>query len=254
MSRRPDRSRRTDEPGEALIWAPIAYLLAGLLCMLVFVAALPRADDAREAPLPVEANLRDRVDEPTSEPSLWSATLESICEDPALQSEGLAVDCETGTITFGDDLFDAASTVQLTEEGIRKLHLAIGSLLRSLRRHDAVWDRVEAIELRGHADPRALRDPYLTNMRISQERPMAIMYYLISDWGLSERDRRDLERLLILSAASHSRPPADCPEPTTECFPAWRRVEITPRLRVSEEADEMPRFRTGMESLLSEDS
>jgi hypothetical protein len=76
------------------------------------------------------------------------------------------------------------------------------------------------------------------------------MFYLISDWALSERDRRDLERLLVLSAASHSRPPAACPERTNDCYPFWRRVEITPRLRDAELADELARFTDDLEALV----
>jgi hypothetical protein len=195
------------------------------------VAALPGAPSA---PPPDEQELdrvRALVDDFAPATRAWRETLLELCADPLLQAEGVAPDCRTGTITFGDDLFDESGDVQLTEEGIRKLHLAISALLRNLRSHESVWNELESIELRGHADPTARRDPYVTNMRVSQKRPLAIMFYLISDWGLSERDRDDLERLLVLSAASHSRPPASCPERTRACYPYWRRVEITPRLK-----------------------
>ena len=39
-----------------------------------------------------------------------------------------------------------------------------------------------------------------------------------------------LQRLLVLSAASYSRPPASCPERRRECYRAWRRVEIIPQM------------------------
>lgn len=237
--------------------APIAYLMAGMLAVMVFVAALPRAVPPVDAPPPdraEQAEWRERVSGLADFADQWNETLESLCSDPVLLAEGIGADCDTGTITLSDDLFDEVATVQLTEEGIRKLHQGISSLLQSLRTHEAVWDRIESIELRGHADPRALRDPYLTNMRVSQERPMAVMFYLISDWGLSERDRRDLERLLILSAASHSRPPAACPEATSECFPFWRRVEITPRLRESALTREMGRFTSEFGARLPDES
>jgi outer membrane protein OmpA-like peptidoglycan-associated protein len=254
MARRPVRSRRTAEPGEGQIWAPIAVLLTGILCVIVFVAALPRDADEPAPAVPDVSTPTEQVAGPSLLSAQWNDTLATLCQDPALQADGIALDCETGTITFGDALFDTAATVQLTEEGIRKLHEAVASMLRSLRTHDEVWRQIESIEVRGHADPRALRDPYLTNMRISQERPMAIMFYLIADWGLSERDRHDLEQLMILSAASHSRPPSTCPEPTSECFPFWRRVEITPRLRVPVIAGEMLRSTTGLELPAPEES
>jgi outer membrane protein OmpA-like peptidoglycan-associated protein len=257
MPKRHARPGRAGDQTGGQFWAPIAYLMAGLLALMVFAAALPRDLASVDAPppeLPGRAEMRERVSGLSSFSTQWNETLESLCTDPVLLAEGIGADCDTGTITFGDDLFDEGATVQLTEEGIRKLHQGISTLLQSLRTHDEVWDRIESIELRGHADPRALRDPYLTNMRVSQERPMAVMFYLISDWGLSERDRHDLERLLILSAASHSRPPAACPEATSECFPFWRRVEMTPRLRESALTREMGRFTSDLDTLLPEDS
>jgi len=257
MPKRHGRSGRAGDQTGAQLWAPIAYLMAGLLGVMVFVAALPRGIEPVDAPPPdpsEQAVLRERVSGLSDFSAQWNETLESLCTDPVLLEEGIGADCETGTITLSDDLFDEVATVQLTEEGIRKLHQGISTLLRSLRSHEAVWDRIESIELRGHADPRALRDPYLTNMRVSQERPMAVMFYLISDWGLSERDRRDLERLLILSAASHSRPPTACPEATSECFPFWRRVEMTPRLRESALTREMGRFTSEFDTLFPEES
>jgi len=244
------RRRRSGGQTDTQLLGPIAYLLAGVLCVVVFVAALPRertAPVAEEGPGPA---LRERIAQEAKFPMQWRAALEALCGDPVLQAEGIAADCATGTITFGDDLFEDAGPVQLTEEGIRKLHHAIRVLLFTLRVHEDVWARLDAIELRGHADPRAMRDPYVTNMRVSQHRPMAIMFYLISDWALSERDRRDLERLLVLSAASHSRPPEACPERTSACYPFWRRVEITPRLRDAELADELARFTDDLDALV----
>lgn len=249
MSRRLHERSSPSGSSDAQLFAPIAYLLAGVLCVMAFVAALPR-EPAPVAQKPtVGEALRARIADEAVFTDQWRTTLDALCGDPVLQAEGIAADCATGTITFGDDLFEDEGPVQLTEEGIRKLHHAISTLLRELRTHDEVWSRVEAIELRGHADPRARRDPYVTNMRVSQHRPMAIMFYLISDWALSERDRRDLEQLLVLSAASHSRPPKACPERTNECYPFWRRVEITPRLRGAELARELERFTDDLTTL-----
>ena len=225
-------ARRAAPRGEGSFLAPLAVLGIALLGVFLLVAA--RSNSIH--PQPSEAGLdpekfRSAVDRAALFPDHWQEVMGNLCGDPALQAEGIAADCSNGTITFGDHLFDQDETTQLTEEGIRKLHYAIDALLRNLRTHPDVWERLESIELRGHADPRARRDPYVTNMRVSQQRPLAVMFYLISDWALSERDRRDLERLMVLSAASHSRPPASCPERTSECYPFWRRVEITPRLK-----------------------
>lgn len=224
--------RRSKQParGDGELWAPLAYLLAGLLAVVLFVAALP----GQPVEPPEEESQRTRLQEILSEHArqnaAWQTALDELCGDARLQAEGIAPDCGSGAITFDDDLFDEDEATQLTEEGIRKLHVAIDTMLRRLRAHPLAWDQLESIELRGHADPRARRDPYVTNMRVSQQRPMAIMFYLISDWGLSERDRADLQRLLVLSAASYSRPPKSCPESTRECYPYWRRVEIIPHM------------------------
>ncbi|MCH2185378.1 hypothetical protein MK280_05850 [Myxococcota bacterium] len=232
--------------------APLAVLAVGVLCLLFLLAARSTSPPDQRAPEVGAQRLRDRVDEEARFPVHWQQMIENLCSDPVLQAEGIAADCRTGTITFGDDLFDDDETTQLTEEGIRKLHYAIDGLLRNLRAHPDVWERIESIELRGHADPRARRDPYVTNMRVSQQRPLAVMFYLISDWALSERDREDLERLMVLSAASYSRPPESCPERNNECYSFWRRVEITPRLRGAQIVEEHRRFNQEL-SRLAED-
>lgn len=227
MRHRKGRADRSE--GGADVWAPLAYLLAGLLAVVLFVAALPQQPATSPEDESQITRLKEVVMQQAEQHATWQSTLAELCGDTLLQAEGIAPDCASGTITFGDDLFDEDEGTQLTEEGIRKLHVAIDTMLTQLRAHPVVWQHLESIELRGHADPRARRDPYVTNMRVSQQRPMAIMFYLISDWGLSERDRSDLQRLLVLSAASYSRPPRSCPERSRECYPFWRRVEITPR-------------------------
>jgi outer membrane protein OmpA-like peptidoglycan-associated protein len=232
LGRRRRQSANGSGGGGVDLWAQLAYLLAGLLAVMLFVAALPQRPVAvmSTAESQQQARLHALVRDQAELSAAWQTALGELCGDALLQAEGMAPDCESGAITFGDHLFDEEEGVQLTEEGIRKLHVAIDTMLRRLRAHPRVWEHLEAIELRGHADPRARRDPYVTNMRVSQMRPMAIMFYLISDWGLSERDRADIQNLLVLSAASYSRPPRSCPEKSRECYPYWRRVEMIPRM------------------------
>lgn len=248
------RTRRGAQRYSGGFWewlAPIGYLAVGLAAVLLLVGALPRAGHVVPVPPRADgAEVRRLIEENEALGEAWRRSLDSLCNDERLQEEDIAPDCERGTITFGDHLFDDSQPVQLTEEGIQKLHVAIHAMLRSLRESELVWQNLESIELRGHADPTARRDPYLTNMRASQRRPMAIMFYLTSDWALGERDRRDLERLLVLSAASYSRPPETCPERTRECYPYWRRVEIIPRLRESAILTRMDRIADGARTLL----
>ena len=255
MRGRSQGSDPRDSTAEGSWLAPLAALAVGALCVLFLVAARSTsAPSGQSVPGINTQHLRERVDQEALFAIHWQQMIENLCKDPVLQAEGIGADCRNGTITFGDDLFDEDETTQLTEEGIRKLHYAIDGLLRNLRAHPDVWERVESIELRGHADPRARRDPYVTNMRVSQQRPLAIMFYLISDWALSERDREDLERLMILSAASYSRPPESCPERNNECYSFWRRVEITPRLRGAQIVDEHRRFNQDLSRIIREPS
>ncbi|HKK53870.1 MAG TPA: hypothetical protein VKA74_19910, partial [Myxococcota bacterium] len=89
---------------------------------------------------------------------------------------------------------------------------------------------LETLEIRGHTDPRALRDPYTTNLVGSQQRALGVLLFLMGPNGVSEADRQDLQRLVTVSGASFSRPPASCPEDSRECYDEWRRVEILPVL------------------------
>ncbi len=252
LPRERGRGRLRDDGAGPGIWAPISYLLMGLVAVLVFAAARPPdpvnaivPDDGPDA-----AAILELVDEQSEFVRQWAAAISMLCSDAVLQAEGIAPDCGSGMISLGDDLFDSSDRNQLTEDGIRKLHIGMDIMLRSLRSAPLVWNALEAIELRGHADPRARRDPYVTNMRASQQRPMSIMFYLISDWALSERDREDLQNLLVLSAASHSRPPRTCPERSNECYPYWRRVEISPRLKSPHLLAQLDGFQRGVRELI----
>jgi len=59
----------------------------------------------------------------------WKQSLREICENLDLQAEGLAPNCRTGAITLGDRLFEASTSPQLSEEGMRKVQLAVPILL-----------------------------------------------------------------------------------------------------------------------------
>ena len=128
------------------------------------------------------------------------------------------------------EFFD--DTGALREAGKRRLRAAIPILLRELRARPAIWNDLEVIEVRGHADPRARRDPYATNLRASQRPGLAVLLFLTSGDGLPAQDRLDLQRLAVASGASHSRPTADCGVRSTECDAKARRVELHIRLGV----------------------
>ena len=171
------------------IFVAIAYLGAGIAAILVLVAAVERdrmADDG-VAPLAIDdttPRIRSTLAERSELAIAWSEALQEICENTDLQAEGLAPNCETGAITIGDRLFEP-SAPQLSEEGMRKVQLALPIMLSALRSRDVVWNHLASIEVRGHTDPRARRDPYTTNLVGSQQRPLGVMLYLASEWALS---------------------------------------------------------------------
>ena len=157
----------------------------------------------------------------------------SLCEEPVLLALELEPDCETGVITLSDALFDGFGSATLGAEAQEDLLAAMRIYLSRLRDLPPIWSSLEAIEIRGHSDPRAVRDPYVTNLVGSQQRPLGVLLFLVGADGLGEADRADLERLAIVSGVSFSRPPETCPERSRECYPEWRRVEIRPVLSES---------------------
>lgn len=157
----------------------------------------------------------------------------SLCADPVLLALELEPNCETGVITLSDELFDGFGSAALGPEAQEDLLAAMRIFLANLRDLPSIWSSLEAIEIRGHADPRAVRDPYVTNLVGSQQRPLGVLLFLVGENGLGEADRADLERLAVVSGVSFSRPPETCPERSRECYPEWRRVEIRPVLSES---------------------
>lgn len=161
------------------------------------------------------------------------AAFESLCREPVLAALELEPDCETGVMVLSDALFDGYGSAQLGPIAREDVAAAMTTYLSRLRRLPALWESLETIEISGHTDPRAIRNPYATNMVSSQQRALGVLLFLVGPDGLSDPDRNDLERLAMVSGASFSRPPASCPERSRECYPAWRRVEIRPVLSES---------------------
>ena len=118
----------------------------------------------------------------------------TLCADPVLLALELMPDCETGVITLGDELFDGFGSATLGPVAQEDVRAAMRTYLGRLRELPAIWYSLEAIELRGHADPRAVRTPYVTNLVGSQQRPLGVLLFLVGEGGLGEADRADLER------------------------------------------------------------
>lgn len=237
------------------LFAALAYVGAGLAAVLVLVAAVgrnvPEPEPEVVGPDPVPL-IRTELEQRSALAREWQDALRALCENVELQAEGLAPSCESGAMTISDSLFESPTSPQLSEEGMRTVQLAMSVMLEALRGRDLVWENIESIELRGHSDPRARRDPYITNLVGSGQRPLSMMIYLSSEWALSERDREDLQRLGVISAASFSRPPVACPEENRECYAFWRRVEVIPHVRGGELRQDMKTLVDRVDALLPE--
>ena len=235
------------------LFVALAYVGAAVAAILVLVAAVDQRGPTTapvEAPPDPAPRIRAELEQRSALALAWQDALRAICENVELQAEGVAPDCATGAITLSDSLFEAPTSPQLSEEGMRKLQLTLPLMLEALRGRDLVWQNIESIELRGHSDPRAQRDPYVTNLVGSGQRPLGVMIYLSSEWALSDRDREDLQRLAVISSSSYSRPPVACPERTRDCYSFWRRVEIIPHMRSGDLRHEMQSLVERVDALL----
>ena len=159
------------------------------------------------------------------------AAFGELCQEPVLIGVGLVPDCETGVITLPDNYFSGVNSPRLRRESREYIAAAMTNYLTRLRQLPAIWDSLEAIEIRGHGAPNGARGGYSASLVTSQQRALATLLFLVGPDGIAnESDRAELERLAIVSGSAFARPPTDCPEATPECLPHWRRVEIRPVL------------------------
>jgi outer membrane protein OmpA-like peptidoglycan-associated protein len=219
-------------------WATIALIaLAGMAILALAGGATPETSPAIDptpeilaALAPAERSLEE-IDR----------SFARLCQEPVLLALELEPDCETGAITLPDRFFEGFAGSQLRANAKEDVAAAVRTYLARLRRSPALWQNLSAIEIRGHTDPRALRDPYKTNLVGSQQRALGVLLFLIGPGGLSQADQADLKRLAVVSGASFSRPPASCPEDTRDCYAEWRRVEILPVLSEANRREEWSR-------------
>jgi outer membrane protein OmpA-like peptidoglycan-associated protein len=228
----------TGDEGLGQWWAAIAVLAIAAVAIVSLTSSAERTipltiDRAPEllASLSAAARSIDAVE----------SAFESLCQEPVLVALELEPDCETGVMVLSNELFEGYGSAQLGPDAQEDVAAAMTTYLSSLRRLPALWESLAAIEISGHSDPRAVRNPYTTNMVGSQQRALGVLLFLVGPNGLSEADANELQRLAMVSGASFSRPPASCPDRTRECYPAWRRVEIRPVLSESRRRDDWSR-------------
>jgi len=236
---------RTPGDGFAQWWAAIAIVSVAVMGVLILGGGTqsrrPASSD-NEASRAILASLQ------TAEHALAEIdqSFETLCKEPVLVALELEPDCESGAITLGDELFADGGGTQLKPRAREDVVAAMTTYLERLRQMPAIWESLEAIEVRGHADPRALRNAYQTNLVGSQQRAIGVLLMLVGPDGVSADHRGDLERLATVSGASYSRPPASCPDAVRECFGQWRRVEIRPVLSESQRRRDWSRTLDGV--------
>ena len=211
-------------------WAAVAVLA---LASVAIVALTGSREPSPPQSMNQPPNLIKLLGPATSSLDALESAFESLCQEPVLVALELEPDCETGVIVLSDELFDGYGSAQLGAIAREDVAAAMTTYLSRLRRLPALWESLEAIEIRGHTDPRAIRNPYSTNMVGSQQRALGVLLFLVGPDGLGDTDREDLERFAVVSGTSFSRPPDSCPERSRECYPKWRRVEIRPVLSES---------------------
>lgn len=213
-------------------WAVAAYLGVPAVALLLLAIALP-ADAPPDPSVGHDAEIGDLVRTRTVALQEWPRLLAELCRDPELIAVGLAPSCSEAVITLPDREFFDPEARSLRPEAVQRLRAGMPIVLERLRASPSVWRQIEAIEIRGHADPRALEDPYVTNLHAAQQRALAVLLLLTSDPAIPETDRLDLQRLALASSASHSRPPRDCRVRSRDCDARAKRVEI--RIALDEE-------------------
>lgn len=208
-------------------WAAIGVIA---LLALGIVSLTGSAGPRIETPPTPAPEILDSPDPEQRSLDAIQAAFQTLCQEPVLLALELEPDCESGIITLSDALFEGYGSAQLGPVAQEDLAAAMTTYLAQMRRMPALWDRLEAIEIRGHTDPRALRNPYETNLVSSQQRALGVLLFLVGSNDVSKLDQIELQRLAVVSGVSFSRPPAACPERTRECYAQWRRVEIRPVL------------------------
>jgi outer membrane protein OmpA-like peptidoglycan-associated protein len=224
--RRDRRSWSSDERSlGGDFWASYTDLMAGLL--MVFILMVAMADVALSRS---HDDLRDLLTEKTQELDAWNQAVRELCKDEELKLLEVQIDCDTGAIQLPNKILFDYNRDSIRPQGAELLRVAIPKILSRVSENERFWDRLEKVEIRGHADPRAQRDdPYGRNLRISQNRAYSVLKFLTSDPGVPAKYRGRLQEKGVAAGASHSRKPAKCEEQSLSaevCFDAWRRVEI----------------------------
>lgn len=153
----------------------------------------------------------------------------------AFDNSSMAVDAQTGSITFSSDvLFNYNSSVltQQSEDTLKEIiPMYLGVLLKEEYR-----DYIAEIIIEGHTDTDGT---YKSNMQLSYNRASAVAKFCMEEGnGLNENEIQRLQHLLTINARSFSDPvyaaEGNGPGSLKVDMAASRRVEIKFRLKEDE--------------------
>ena len=149
-------------------WASYSDLMAGILLVFAVAAAFTWIEFNRN------------VIESTSVLDEWRQFLETVCENPDLQSDNTRVDCETGNLVLSDEAlrFESGSP-DLSEEGRQLLVETVPMYLQvyeiAMNEYEGLGARITGIEVSGHTDSTG---NYGANNYFSRERAGRVLAFL----------------------------------------------------------------------------
>ncbi|MCB9725558.1 MAG: OmpA family protein [Spirochaetaceae bacterium] len=200
--------------------------MAGLLMVFILMIAMTQIAMRRS-----HDDIRRLLTEKAAELNAWTESVRQLCRDEELRELEVSIDCETGAIELPNKILFEFNSDEIRPAGRDLLRIAVPRILDRLAAGEGrFWERLEKVEVRGHSDPKALRDdPYGRNLRVSQSRAYSVLTFLTTDSQVPPRHRENLQSKGVAAGASDSRRPKKCDEPgisQSTCFEAWRRVEI----------------------------
>ncbi|MCR4763808.1 MAG: OmpA family protein [Lachnospiraceae bacterium] len=164
-----------------------------------------------------------------------SALVEALKEEFEHSGLELAVDQQTGAITFQSSILFASGRSDLKATGKEFLDEFLPRYVRTLMGKD-YREYVSEIIIEGHTDDVG---GYLFNLELSQKRAYSVAEYCLADKSkiLTEAELEDLRKLVTTSGRSYSNPVLD--DHGEIDAEASRRVEIQFRLKDEEMIREM---------------
>jgi len=189
-------------------WASYSDLMAGIL-MIFALSSLLMTFKA--------VQITEKFDR-------WRQLNERLCRVGALRALRIPVSCETGAITFvmDEEWFDFNES-RLKDGGKEQLRQIVPAYLEALTEDSEIWDHVHLIEIGGYADRQYLEGHRDENAKISSQRALQVMLFLLSDPVFADYQAQLFDKAVSIGYGDQDYP-AECGE-QRRCAEA-RRVVI----------------------------